>query len=103
MPQVLIYEHEGNWSKAVEGYDLLLRDKDIRRSAEMKPTASNSWSLAETESASSADQFEYNRSLIRSLQQTGCEHVLEMYCKGLSMEREALERNTEFQELQVQK
>ena len=101
MPQVLIYEHEGNWSKAVEGYDLLLRNKDFMSSAKMKSTASNTFLIEEMEAVASPNQFEYNKSLMRSLQQTGCDHILKMYCTGLSMERETLERNAEFQELQV--
>lgn len=102
LPQVLLYEHEGDWSRAVGSYDLLLRnmrsmtevslnDRDVKG-----PTTGYMVSPENSEK-----EWDYNKGLMKSLQRTGCDHVLKMYCKGLALEKDSLDQDIEFQELQV--
>ncbi|KAK9943183.1 hypothetical protein M0R45_008801 [Rubus argutus] len=67
--QIITFEHEGNWSKALEYYDL-----------QRKPY----------------------KGLIRSLQQTGCMHVLDFYCQGLTSRKGQFHHDLEFTELQYE-
>lgn len=41
------------------------------------------------------------KGLIRSLQQIGCMHVLDLYCHGLTSRKDHFEHDQEFTELQV--
>lgn len=41
------------------------------------------------------------KGLIRSLQQMGCTHMLELYCQGLTSRKGQFEQDLEFSELQV--
>jgi len=41
------------------------------------------------------------KGLIRSLQQTGCMHVLDLYCRGLTSREGCFQYDPEFIELQV--
>lgn len=110
IPQLLKYEHEGNWSGAVESYDLLLRSKELstpstrlissEQKSMLKLGGMDMTTVNEAEHFSS--DWKYNKGLMKSLQQIGCEHVLKMYCKGLAAEKGSLERNPEFQELQYE-
>lgn len=86
LSQLLVHENEGNWSKAVEGYDLLLRS-----------SKAGSVGAATGESR----EWKYYKGLMRSLQQMGCSHVLGMYYLGLGQQKPAFLDHSEFKELQV--
>ncbi|KAK1369693.1 hypothetical protein POM88_035785 [Heracleum sosnowskyi] len=67
--QIITFEHEGNWSKALEYYDLQEDEMSIR-----KPY----------------------KGLIRSLQQLGCTHVLDLYSQGLTSRKGRFQHDFEF-------
>ena len=70
---------------------------------------SRSFSLAEMQSLSQSSlstledetQRKPYKGLIRSLQQIGCRHVLELYCQGLTSGKGQFQQDLEFKELQV--
>ncbi|PRQ24322.1 putative non-specific serine/threonine protein kinase [Rosa chinensis] len=104
--QIITFEHEGDWSKALEYYDLQVR------SAALVPMdfGSRSLSLEQTQpdnfSNSTPDdpmrQRKPYKGLIRSLQQTGCMHVLDFYCQGLTSRKGQFHHDLEFTELQYE-
>lgn len=104
--QIITFEHEGNWSKALEYYDLQVR------SASLVPVdfGSRNLSLEETQPTdhlsnptleNAMKQRKPYKGLIRSLQQTGCMHVLDLYCQGLTTRKGHFHHDLEFTELQV--
>ncbi|MCO5564113.1 hypothetical protein L7F22_017769 [Adiantum nelumboides] len=101
--QIRLFEHEGNWSRAVGSYDLLLRKINVRKGQkevvdETRPIRRGLDDFSSNQSL----EWSYNKGLMRSLQRTGSEHVLKMYCEGLALEKESLEQDIEFQELQFE-
>lgn len=104
--QVITFEHEGNWGKALEYYDLQVQSGVLLP----KDSSSRSLSLEHAEPAKSsyiASEVEMRQSraykgLIRSLQQIGCTHVLDMYCQGLTSSKEDFRHDREFAELQYE-
>lgn len=103
--QIITFEHEGNWNKALEYYDLQVRSE---ATAHMDGS-SRTLSLTETQSLSqphlstSDDKAQRKpyKGLIRSLQQIGCRHVLDLYCQGLTSGKGQFQQDLEFTELQV--
>lgn len=91
--QLLTYEHEGNWNKAVETYDLLLRS---RKSPMLNPRSSDA-------AGSSADEpkWQSHKGLMRSLRQMGCTYVVDLCNQSLAQQRD-LECDPEFRELQYE-
>ncbi|KAJ7559328.1 hypothetical protein O6H91_04G079500 [Diphasiastrum complanatum] len=100
--QLRMYEHEGNWNKALENYDLLLRS--IPHSAEKLSSAENLSTFHEGRQKHSTtgrlQTLHFMKGLLRSLHQMGCSHVSEMYCHGLVKEQVGMEDDIEFKELQ---
>ncbi|XP_034214644.1 serine/threonine-protein kinase ATM isoform X13 [Prunus dulcis] len=105
--QIITFEHEGNWSKALEYYDLQVR------SASLVPVdfGSRNLSLEETQPTghlsnstleNAMRQRKPYKGLIRSLQQTGCMHVLDLYCQGLTTRKGHFHHDLEFTELQYE-
>ncbi|MCH83186.1 serine/threonine protein kinase ATM [Trifolium medium] len=104
--QAITFEHEGNWGKALEYYDLQVQ------SGVLLPMDSSSRSLslehtgqAKSSYFASAVEMRQGRAykgLVRSLQQIGCTHVLDMYCQGLTSSKEELWHDREFAELQYE-
>nr|XP_027123123.1 serine/threonine-protein kinase ATM isoform X2 [Coffea arabica] len=105
--QITMFEHEGNWTKALEHYDLLVQ------SGLKEPISGHPKSLSSDESqpvvpallSKSKDQIMQKRpfkGLIRSLQQIGCTHVLDVYCQGLASLKGQLQHDLEFTELQYE-
>ncbi|KAK9995769.1 hypothetical protein SO802_020455 [Lithocarpus litseifolius] len=104
--QIITFEHEGNWSKALEYYDLQVRsDASLQMdgssrylsSEETQPT--NHLSVSKLE-----DEITHRKpykGLIRSLQQIGCMHVLDLYCQGLTSRKGQFQHDLEFAELQL--
>ncbi|KAI8543044.1 hypothetical protein RHMOL_Rhmol08G0188500 [Rhododendron molle] len=105
--QIVTFEHEGNWSKALEYYDLQVRSEaeiQLEGSSRQKfherchPTMSLSFSNTEDEMR----QRKPYKGLIRSLQQMGCTHMLDLYCQGLTSRKGQFEQDLEFSELQYE-
>ncbi|XP_017973415.1 PREDICTED: serine/threonine-protein kinase ATM isoform X2 [Theobroma cacao] len=105
--QIITFEHEGNWNKALEYYDLQVRSE---ATAYVVGGNSTTLSLAETQSLSHSSlstlEDETKRKpykgLIRSLQQIGCRHVLDLYCQGLTSGKGQFQQDLEFKELQYE-
>lgn len=100
--QLLTYEHEGNWSKALEGYDLLLHSKKSS-----SDTATPSHSRLSRTTGASADavmqqSWQNHKGLMKSLQQMGCSHLVNVYNQGLAQQGGGLENDPEFKELQYE-
>lgn len=94
--QLLTYEHEGNWSKAVETYDLLLRS---RKSPLLNPRSDD----AAGSSGAGIDEqnWQSHKGLMRSLRQMGCTYVVDLCNQSLAQHR-GLECDPEFRELQYE-
>ncbi|KAG0604904.1 hypothetical protein M758_9G018000 [Ceratodon purpureus] len=94
--QLLTYEHEGNWSKAVETYDLLLRS---RKSPLLNPRSGD----APGSSAAGIEEqnWQSHKGLMRSLRQMGCTYVVDL-CNQSLAQHKGLERDPEFRELQYE-
>ncbi|KAI3454494.1 hypothetical protein Pfo_011157 [Paulownia fortunei] len=101
--QIITFEHEGNWSKALEYYDLQVRSEPIvgstYSSAENSQQAEHA-SFSKTEHGTI--QKKPYKGLIRSLQQIGCTHVLDVYCQGLTSQSGRYQHDLEFTELQYE-
>ena len=102
-----MFEHEGSWGKALEYYDLQVRSGVTGQ----KDGSSRSLSLEQTGAANpssfASEAYEMGQSrpykgLIRSLQQIGCTHVLDLYCQGLTSSKDNLQHDLEFAELQYE-
>ncbi|XP_064968170.1 serine/threonine-protein kinase ATM-like isoform X2 [Musa acuminata AAA Group] len=95
--QIITFEHEGNWSKALEYYDLLVRSASI---------GPGKHSVDDTLSSSHATEgrscWKSYKGLMRSLQKTGCTHVLDVYCQGLTISNGCLQHDTEFADMQYE-
>lgn len=100
--QIITFEHEGNWSKALEYYDLQVRSEPSVPSTKSLPETSHqrdncSFPLTEDETKIRKPY----KGLIRSLQQLGCTHVLDLYSQGLTSRKGRFQHDFEFTELQV--
>ncbi|GLJ18554.1 hypothetical protein SUGI_0330040 [Cryptomeria japonica] len=105
--QILTYEHEGNWSKAFENYDLVLRTtgKDLTAGKLSGSSLKHARSGCTGQTLTFGNEFSdwnYHKGLIKSLQQTGCSHVLDLYCQGLAAKEDFLQQDLEFIELQYE-
>ncbi|XP_038683516.1 serine/threonine-protein kinase ATM isoform X2 [Tripterygium wilfordii] len=105
--QVIIFEHEGNWSKALENYDLQVRSDAMLQMdggfgnmllESNQPTSYLSAPKLENEMR----QRNSYKGLIRSLQHIGCTHVLDFYCQGLTSRKQHFLCDLEFIELQYE-
>lgn len=104
--QIITFEHEGNWSKALEYYDLQVRSEAsvemANSSRDILPVNFHPYSpLASSKSEDEMRQRKQHRGLIKSLQQIGCTHVLDMYSQGLMYRKDRFQDDLEFNELQV--
>ena len=104
--QVVTFEHEGNWSKALEYYDLQVRSNTFlqmnggSKSLSAQPTQKSAHLSLSTSKDDMSHRKPY-KGLIRSLQQIGCTHVLDLYCQGLASQKGRVQHDLEFKELQV--
>ncbi|XP_019058626.1 PREDICTED: serine/threonine-protein kinase ATM isoform X2 [Tarenaya hassleriana] len=101
--QIITYEHEGNWTRALEYYDLQARSENMLPhcgvEVERCQPASGAWHSIHNEQAVQRKPY---KGLIRSLQQTGCMHVLDLYCQGLTCREGYYQYDPEFIELQYE-
>ncbi|CAM6085267.1 unnamed protein product [Calypogeia fissa] len=105
--QLLRYEHEGNWSKALENYDLLLRTAKPTQFTKMNDMFSQQThaSVGEQDFSSKGSvlpNWQLHKGLMRTLQQKGCSHILEMYRCGVSQQESGLGLDSEFKEMQFE-
>ncbi|KAM7471306.1 hypothetical protein LguiA_009489 [Lonicera macranthoides] len=105
--QIITFEHEGNWSKALEYYDLQVRSEPefhiggcSRKSPPENSQPADQLSLFKSEDG--MRQRKPYKGLIRSLQQIGCTHVLDLYCQGLTSRKGRFQHDLEFNELQYE-
>ncbi|KAF8094951.1 hypothetical protein N665_0348s0034 [Sinapis alba] len=105
--QITTFEHEGNWSRALEYYDLQARSQKMVVPGNLpenlgvehfQPTTSAQHSVF----GEGEVQRQPFKGLIRSLQQTGCMHVLDLYCRGLTSREGSFQYDPEFMELQYE-
>lgn len=97
--QIITFEHEGNWSKALEYYDLQIRSDLVAQGSNYSPE-----NFLHS-SGSVVDQMiekKPYKGLIRSLQQIGCTHLLDVYCQGLTSQKGRFQHDPEFTELQYE-
>ncbi|KAL0315150.1 UNVERIFIED_CONTAM: Serine/threonine-protein kinase ATM [Sesamum calycinum] len=104
--QIITFEHEGNWGKALEYYDLQVRFEPIVRISGSTSSSSENTQQAEHADFSKTEHDQIQKKpykgLIRSLQQIGCTHVLDVYCQGLTSQRGRFQHDLEFTELQYE-
>lgn len=102
--QIITFEHEGNWNKALEYYDLQVRfhtsglnNSSIMLQEPIQQRPGVPMSITDDE----ISQRKAYKGLVRSLQQIGCTHVLDLYCQGLTSRNSQFHQDREFTELQV--
>ncbi|XP_027942226.1 serine/threonine-protein kinase ATM [Vigna unguiculata] len=105
--QIITFEHEGNWGKALEYYDLQVQSHtSVQNDGSSVGLALKQTGSAHPSSfASETDEMRQSKpykGLIRSLQQIGCAHVLDMYCRGLTSTKDLHQHDLEFTELQYE-
>ncbi|KAI3684521.1 hypothetical protein L6452_33745 [Arctium lappa] len=105
--QIITFEHEGNWSKALEYYDLQVRSEaSIEMGNCSRDVVPDSFHPSLPSSSSKSEdemrQRKPHKGLIKSLQQIGCTHVLDMYCQGLMYRKGRFQDDLEFNELQFE-
>lgn len=98
--QIIRYEHEGDWSSALEYYDLLVRSTPKENLGNFAGTVlagpSAVFSKAEEKN------WKMHKGLMRSLQKTGCSHVLDFYSQGLTNQKTCLQQDSEFIDIQYE-
>ncbi|KAK6920707.1 Phosphatidylinositol 3-/4-kinase, catalytic domain [Dillenia turbinata] len=104
--QVITLEHEGNWSKALECYDLQIRsDAMVQTEGPGNSLSKLSQPTARNMLSASGDRTRQRmpfKGLIRSLQRIGCTHLLDTYCHGLTSKEGQFQHDSEFTELQYE-
>ncbi|XP_042498310.1 serine/threonine-protein kinase ATM isoform X2 [Macadamia integrifolia] len=104
--QIITHEHEGNWSKALEYYDLQVRSAQGVETDGVSNNFSTEPSTSCQLSFPKSDDEDRRRKpfigLMRSLQQIGCTHILDLYCQGLTSQKGMSHHDPEFSELQYE-
>ncbi|XP_042436712.1 serine/threonine-protein kinase ATM-like isoform X3 [Zingiber officinale] len=95
--QIVTFEHEGNWNKALEYYDLLVRSASVGYGKH-----SFADSLTSSQANAEKSSWKFYKGLMRSLQKTGCTHILDVYCHGLTNYSAYLQHDSEFADLQYE-
>uniref|UniRef100_A0A0E0JD53 Serine/threonine-protein kinase ATM n=1 Tax=Oryza punctata TaxID=4537 RepID=A0A0E0JD53_ORYPU len=100
--QIIRYEHEGDWSSALEYHDLLVRSTRKENHGSMAGTALTGPSDVPSKAEEKMLNWQMHKGLMRSLQKTGCSHVLDVYCQGLSNQKSCLQQDSEFIDIQYE-
>lgn len=104
--QIITLEHEGNWSKALEYYDLQVRSETMVQSNDgsgtLLPEQSQTSQLSVSTSEDETRLGKPFKGLIKSLQKIGCMHVLDLYCQGLTSKKGQFQHDLPFIELQYE-
>lgn len=98
--QIIRYEHEGNWSSALEYYDLLVRSTPKENLANFAGTVLTGPSVS-SKAEENLLNWKMHKGLMRSLQKTGCSHVLDIYSQGLTNQKACFQQDSEFVDIQV--
>lgn len=102
--QIITFEHEGNWNKTLEYYDLQVRFNTSglsNSSTVLQEPIQPTTYLPMSSKVNDMSQRKAYKGLVRSLQQIGCTHVLDLYCQGLTSRNSQFHQDWEFTELQV--
>lgn len=99
--QIIRYEHEGDWSSALEYYDLLVRSTPKENLGNLAGTALTGPSAVSSKADEKMLNWKMHKGLMRSLQKTGCSHVLDFYCQGLTNQKACLQQDSDFIDIQV--
>ncbi|KAK3160101.1 hypothetical protein QOZ80_1BG0055200 [Eleusine coracana subsp. coracana] len=100
--QIIRHEHEGDWSSALEYYDLLVRSKPQERPCNLSGTVLTGPSVVSPRAEDKMLNWKMHKGLMRSLQKTGCSHVLDVYCEGLTHQTECFQQDAEFVDIQYE-
>uniref|UniRef100_A0A0E0FF24 Serine/threonine-protein kinase ATM n=1 Tax=Oryza nivara TaxID=4536 RepID=A0A0E0FF24_ORYNI len=100
--QIIRYEHEGDWSSALEYHDLLVRSTRKENHGSLAGTALTGPSDVPSKAEEKMLNWQMHKGLMRSLQKTGCSHVLDVYCQGLSNQKSCLQQDSEFIDMQYE-
>lgn len=99
--QIVRFEHEGNWSKSLEYYDLLVRSASARNLSSSHERMCKDCNSYVSSSEINRPDWDLYKGLVRSLQKTGCTHMLDMYCRGLTSQKDFFQNDPEFVDIQV--
>jgi ataxia telangiectasia mutated family protein len=99
--QLIRYEHEGDWSSALEYYDLLVRSTPKEHLGNLTGSVLTGPSTVSSRAEDTTLNWKMHKGLMRSLQKTGCSHVLDVYCEGLTHQKGCLQQDAEFIDIQV--
>ncbi|KAG0491470.1 hypothetical protein HPP92_004868 [Vanilla planifolia] len=100
--QLALFEHEGNWSKALEYCDLLVRSVPVGETENFPGKSSTNEFLTYSTYGGRTTNWKYCKGLMRSLQNIGSRHVLDLYGRGLVSKIGDSEHDREFAELQYE-
>ncbi|XP_020270626.1 serine/threonine-protein kinase ATM [Asparagus officinalis] len=100
--QLVTCEHEGNWSKALEYYDLLVRFPAVQQPGSLASKTLSTYLHFPHGEEDKMSNWKCYKGLMRSLQKTGCTHVLDTYGHGLTSQIGYLQNDSEFTELQYE-
>ncbi|KAG0493501.1 hypothetical protein HPP92_004495 [Vanilla planifolia] len=100
--QLALFEHEGNWSKALEYCDLLVRSVPVGETENFPGKSSTNECLTYSTYGGRTTNWKYCKGLMRSLQNIGSRHLLDLYGRGLVSKIGDSEHDREFAELQYE-
>ncbi|TVU22297.1 hypothetical protein EJB05_31982 [Eragrostis curvula] len=103
--QIIRYEHEGDWNSALEYYDLLVRSTTQEHRVNLSGTVLTGVtgpSFVSHKTEEKMLNWKMHKGLMRSLQKTGCSHVLDAYCEGLTRQKGCLQQDAEFVDIQYE-
>ncbi|KAG8053690.1 hypothetical protein GUJ93_ZPchr0001g32148 [Zizania palustris] len=100
--QIIRYEHEGDWSSALEYHDLLVRSTQKENLGTVSGTALTGPCILPSKAEENILNWKMHKGLMRSLQKTGCSHVLDVYCQGLNNQKSCLQQDSEFIDIQYE-
>ncbi|OQU86537.1 serine/threonine-protein kinase ATM isoform X2 [Sorghum bicolor] len=100
--QLIRYEHEGDWSSALEYYDLLVRSTPKEHLGNLTGSVLTGPSTVSSRAEDTTLNWKMHKGLMRSLQKTGCSHVLDVYCEGLTHQKGCLQQDAEFIDIQYE-
>ncbi|KAH0454242.1 hypothetical protein IEQ34_016166 [Dendrobium chrysotoxum] len=100
--QLITFEHEGNWSKALEYCDLLVRSASVQETESLHGKLSTNASLTSNVYDGRTANWKYCKGLMKSLQNIGTSHVLDVYSQGLMANIGHFKLDSEFTELQYE-
>ncbi|PKU80892.1 Serine/threonine-protein kinase ATM [Dendrobium catenatum] len=92
----------GNWSKALEYCDLLVRSASVQETESLHGELSTNAALTSNVYDGKTANWKYCKGLMKSLQNIGTSHVLDVYSQGLMANIGHFKLDSEFTELQYE-